>query len=113
MKAIPSAAICNFFYFFFIIYAIIFSLALLSIIGVVISPKLYKAISVPTSASLIGTTVLAGTQMLFFYLICSRSLLEVKESKEGFLVVDAKEPTEETEKVKEKFANMKKNNMHK
>ena len=108
MKAIPSATICNFFYVFFVIYAIIFSLALLSIIGVVISPKLYKAISVPTSASLIVSTVLAGTQMLFFYLICSRSLLEVKQSKEGFLVVDATLPTKETEKVKEKFSDMKK-----
>ena len=111
MKAIPSTTICNFFYVFFVLYAVIFSLALLSILGVVISPKLYKAISVPTSASLVASTVIAGTQMLFFYLICSRSLLEVQQSKEGFLVVDAKEPTEETEEVKEKFANMKKKMM--
>ena len=86
MKAIPSSTICNFFYFFFVLYAIILGISVLGFVGVAVSPKLSKALSVPNTMSLLLVSVLAATQMLFFYLICSRSLLEVKETREGFVV---------------------------
>ena len=99
MKAIPSASICNFFYFFFVVYAVILALAVLGFVGIAVSPKLSKALSVPNSLGLTVGVLVAGTQMLFFYLICSRSLLEVKPTtKEGFVVVEAKEPASKHEK---------------
>jgi hypothetical protein len=92
MKAIPSSSICNFFYFFFVLYALIAVLGLMGFVGIALSPKLLKVLTVPSSLSMIIGIVLAGTQALFFYLICSRSLLEVKQTKEGFLVLDAADP---------------------
>lgn len=84
MNSIPSDAICNFFYFFFVIYAGIFVLSVLALGGIFASPKLSKLISMPnTVGALIGLTI-AGTQVLFFYLICSRGLLEVRKTSEGF-----------------------------
>ena len=107
MKAIPSSTICNFFYFFFVLYAIILALSVLGFIGIAVSPRLSKALSVPNSLGLAVGVLLAGTQMLFFYLICSRSLLEVTKTREGFFV-EAKKPTEEDEQKKEAFEDMKK-----
>lgn len=99
MKAIPSATICNFFYIFFVLYAIILALAVLGFAGIAVSSKLSKALSVPNSLGLTVGILLAGTQMLFFYLICSRSLLEVKPTqKEGFVVIEAKAPADKREK---------------
>ena len=86
MKAIPSSTICNFFYFFFVLYAVILAVSVLGFAGIAVSPKLSKALSAPNTMSLLLVSVVAATQMLFFYLICSRSLLEVKHTKEGFVV---------------------------
>ena len=84
MNAIPSDVICNFFYFFFVIYAGIFVLGIVGMAGIFASTKLRKFISLPdTIGALIGLTI-AGTQVLFFYLICSRGLLEVRKTSEGF-----------------------------
>jgi len=107
MKAIPSATICNFFYFFFVLYAVILALSVLGFVGIALSPKLSKALSVPNSLGVALGVVIVATQMLFFYLICSRSLLQVVKTKEGFFV-DATETSEEEEGVKEAFADMKK-----
>jgi hypothetical protein len=62
---------------------------------------------VPNTLGLALSIALAGTQMLFFYLICSRSLLEVTKTREGFFV-EAKKPTEADEQKKEAFEDMKK-----
>ena len=84
MNSIPSDVICNFFYFFFVIYAVIFVLGVVGMVGIFASPKLSKMMSVPTAIGpMIGLT-LAGVQVLFFYLICSRGLLEVNKTSEGF-----------------------------
>jgi hypothetical protein len=107
MKAIPSSTICNFFYFFFVLYALILSLAVLGFVGIAVIPRLSKALSVPNTLGLALSIAVAGTQMLFFYLICSRSLLEVTKTREGFFV-EAKKPTEEDEEKKEAFEDMKK-----
>jgi hypothetical protein len=107
MKAIPSSTICNFFYVFFVLYAVILALAVLGFVGIAVSPKLSKALSVPNSLGLTVGALLAGTQMLFFYLICSRSLLEVTKTREGFFV-EATKPTKADEQKKEAFEDMKK-----
>lgn len=75
MKKIPSTAICNFFYFFFVVYAILFVLSLVTVIGTAMSVKVTTPMMFPLLANSIITSVIGGTMMLFYYLICDRALL--------------------------------------
>jgi len=75
MKKIPSSAICNFFYFFFVVYAIIFVLSVVTVIGTALSVKVTTPMMFPLLANGILTSVIGGTMMLFYYLICDRALL--------------------------------------
>jgi hypothetical protein len=70
MKSIPNNVVCNFFYAFFIVYAVIAVLTFLSAIAV--SKKMGVAFGIfGLLVSLVPTTM-----MLFFYLICDRALLK-------------------------------------
>lgn len=79
MKNIPSETVCNFFYVFFVIYAVIFALSILAIVGTLVTMKI-----TPVSIALLthGTvsSLIGGTAMLFFYLICDRALLTKKRA---------------------------------
>jgi len=74
MKQISSNTICNFFYVFFIVYAFIFVLSVISVIGTAISVKT-TPMSMAILANGIITSLIGGTAMLFYYLICDRALL--------------------------------------
>lgn len=82
MKAIPSASVCNFFYAFFVIYAVLFALSVLVTIGVIGAFKLKGATGLALGAQAIITTALGGTMMLFYYLICDRALLTEQAPKQ-------------------------------
>lgn len=75
MAAIPSTLVCNFYYAFFIIYAIIFGLTVLSFIGILFLAKGNKMIQITSGIQMLIAVALAGTAVLFNYLICSRALL--------------------------------------
>jgi len=75
MKQIPSSTICNFFYFFFVVYAIIFTLSIISVIGTAMSAKANTPLLMSLLANSILTSLIGGTMMLFYYLICDRALL--------------------------------------
>lgn len=75
MKQIPSSTICNFFYFFFVVYAIIFTLSIISVIGTALSAKASTPLLMSLLANGILTSLIGGTMMLFYYLICDRALL--------------------------------------
>ena len=75
MKKIPSTAICNFFYFFFVVYAIIFTLSIITVIGTALSAKVTTPLLMSLLANGILTSLIGGTMMLFYYLICDRALL--------------------------------------
>jgi len=85
-NAIPSNAICNFFYAFFVVYAILFVLASVStLVSLFYIKKLgFSGMSLAFQGLLFGA--LAATQSLFFYLMCDRSLLAntIKQTSEGF-----------------------------
>ena len=87
MKQIPNAAICNFFYFFFIIYAIVFTLSVITVIGTALSMKVSSPMMFPLLANGILTSVIGGTMMLFYYLICDRALIakDVKKQQQQHL----------------------------
>jgi hypothetical protein len=75
MKQISSSTICNFFYFFFVVYAIIFTLSIISVIGTALSAKASTPLLMSLLANGILTSLIGGTMMLFYYLICDRALL--------------------------------------
>jgi hypothetical protein len=75
MKNISSTSICNFFYFFFVVYAVIFVLSLLTVVGTALSVKVTAPMMFPLLANSILMTLIGGTMMLFHYLICDRALL--------------------------------------
>jgi len=82
MKQIPSSAICNFFYFFFVVYAIIFTLSIISVIATALTAKLSTPLMMALLANGIITSLIGGTMMLFYYLICDRALLAKPQKAE-------------------------------
>ena len=81
MKKIPSESICTFFYAFFVIYAVIAVLALVATIGIFGIAKKLGGYGIGAGIGYLFAMVLAGTQALFFYLICDRALLAKPEQK--------------------------------
>ena len=75
-KQIPSSTVCNFFYIFFVVYAILAVLSLIGTIGLFGLSKKLGGAGIGAGIGYLLMTVLAGTQALFFYLICDRSLLK-------------------------------------
>lgn len=73
-KRIPSWAMCNWFYTFFVINAIVLALLVSAILYALVSRTAMKMITVPHAFMALIQLTIAGTNMLFFYLICDRSL---------------------------------------
>ena len=88
-KSIPSKFICDVYYFFFVIYAIIAVLSLVGTVGIVFAAKLPKALAVSVGfQGVIGGSI-SAVLALYMYLICDRALLSRKEAfaekkKEGY-----------------------------
>ncbi len=80
-KAIPSESVCNFFYGFFVLYAVILVLSVLTVFGIFNFGKNMGNFGLVVGLQGIITSLLAGTMMLFYYLVCDRALLAGK-SKE-------------------------------
>ena len=80
-KGISSETVCTFFYVFFIIYAILFGLALLGVVAVALNMKKMGAAGLPLTIQAVLTAGIGGTAMLFYYLICDRALLGGKASE--------------------------------
>lgn len=76
MATIPNTLICNFYYTFFIVYAIILGLTVFSFIGILFMAKGNKIIQITSGIQMLIAVALAGTAVLFNYLICSRALLK-------------------------------------
>ena len=74
-KAISNETVCTFFYVFFIIYAVLFGLALLGVVAVALNMKKIGAAGLPLTIQAVVTAGIGGTAMLFYYLICDRALL--------------------------------------
>jgi len=75
MKAITNTTVCNFFYFWFVFYAILLILAIITTIGSVFVAKKLGWAGVALSAQAIITSLLAGSFAMFYYIICDRALL--------------------------------------
>jgi hypothetical protein len=74
-KQIPSDVICNTYYGFFIVYAIMGAITLLGTIGILSYFKMPKFMAVSYGFYGLLVAVLAFVMSLFQYLVCSRALL--------------------------------------
>ncbi len=82
-KSISSDLICNYFYVFFVIYAVIAVVTFIATIGIFGFAKKLGMYGVASGVGYLFGTLIAGTQALFFYLICDRAL--ITKVAEGFL----------------------------
>lgn len=85
-RQIPSSTICNFFYAFFVIYAVLFVLSILATVGAFSFTKKLGAAGIAMGIQGLIMTAIGGAMMLFYYLICDRALLAkaAVEMKETF-----------------------------
>ncbi len=86
MKKIPSEVVCNFFYAFFIVYAVIAALTFVSAIGLFGATKKMGKAGIFMGIFGLLVSLIPVTMMLFFYLICNRALV----GQEGFAEHDKK-----------------------
>jgi predicted small integral membrane protein len=84
-KQISSNFVCTTYYYIFIVYAVLAALALIGTIGILVSFKLPKGLSVAIGFQGLLTASIASVLALFQYLVCSRALLgeEVVTVKKG------------------------------
>ena len=81
MQKISNATVCNFFYAWFVVYAVIFVLAFLSLIGTSFLVKKMGPAGIALSVQAVITTLIAGSFMMFYYIICNRALLPLMNAK--------------------------------
>ena len=74
MKQISSQTVCDFFYAFFITYATLLVLLIVSGGYLALYAKLPKGMELPVLVGYIVVVTIAVVEVLFFYIICDRSL---------------------------------------
>jgi len=80
MKKISSNTICNTYYVIYWIYLAVAVLAFVGTIGILVSYKLPRGLSVGIGFQGLLTASIAATLALFQYLVCSRALLGGSQS---------------------------------
>ena len=73
-KNISSKTVCDFFYVFFIIYAILAGIAVISMLVTVFALKLPKGLMIASIFTNLLILAVSGTTALFHYLVCTRAL---------------------------------------
>jgi hypothetical protein len=85
MDKIPNYAICNFFYAFYVVYAVIFALSVLHIVYIFVVVKKFDLSNGIMLGSGFFTMALALVLTLFHYLVCDRALIHKSvKDVEGF-----------------------------
>jgi len=72
---VPSSVVCNWFYSFFIVYAVLTGLIVVALVYMLFFGRslMNTMLSMRFFTAVLGL-VFSGTNMLFFYIICKRSL---------------------------------------
>ena len=81
MQQISNATVCNFFYAWFVVYAVFFVLAILSLIGTFVAVKKMGPAGIALGVNATLTTLIAGSFMMFYYIICDRALMPLMNAK--------------------------------
>ncbi len=71
---IPSAVICNYFYVFFVIFAVWAALSLLGGVWIFATTKMSVGLLVGVIFNILLSFGISATSALFLYLICERAL---------------------------------------
>ncbi len=82
MKKISSETVCNFFYVFFVAYAVLAALMILTLVAGLTVMKKAGGLGVLVGIQGLITFGIATVFMLFYYIICDRALLAGKATKE-------------------------------
>ncbi len=83
MKQISSESVCNFFYIFFVVYAVIFVLSLVAMVGTLFNMKKMGSAGVFMALQAVIVTAIPGVMMMFYYIICDRALLGKQNEESG------------------------------
>ena len=83
MKEISSETVCNFFYVFFIVYAVLFALSFVALIGTLFSLKKLGGAGLFMAIQGMIITAIPGVMMMFYYIICDRALLGKQSEESG------------------------------
>ena len=78
MKNIPNWALCNWFYMFFLANVVVAAMIVLSLVYVLITHKGLRHMTPATIFLALLQLSVAGTNALFYYIICDRSLNPTK-----------------------------------
>jgi uncharacterized membrane protein YcgQ (UPF0703/DUF1980 family) len=107
MDQIPNYAICNFFYAFYVVYAVIFALSVLHIVYIFAVVKKFDLSHGIMLGSGFFTMALALVLTLFHYLVCDRALIhKTVKDVEGFVGgKGSSAPTTTTAKASAKGSN--------
>jgi len=82
MQSISNESVCGFFYGWFIVYAVFFALALLLVVGTFFTAKKLGAAGIAMGLQSVLTMLIAGSFMMFHYMVCDRALLGAKAPKQ-------------------------------
>jgi hypothetical protein len=83
MKQISSKSVCDFFYIFFIIYAVLFAFSVVAAIATVFNMKKLGAAGLFMAIQGLIITAIPGIMMMFYYIICDRALLANQDETSG------------------------------
>ena len=81
MQKISNKAVCNFFYFWFVLYAVFATLALFLVVGTFFTAKKLGAAGIAMGLQSVLTFAIATSFMAFYYMICDRALLPLAAEK--------------------------------
>jgi hypothetical protein len=76
-KQIPSSTICNWYYLLFVINVVVFALLIISIVILAVSRGTKGGAFIVQFLTNLVLAVFAGTNSLFYYLMCDRALKPV------------------------------------
>ena len=74
-RNIPSSTICNFFYAFYVAYVVLFIIAAVTTVIAFFHMKKLGLTGVMLAVQGLVVSGIAGTMMLFNYLVCDRALI--------------------------------------
>jgi len=84
VKSIPSGTVCNWFYVFFWIYAVLAVLTVVVGSGLLGSSKMPLGMKLGVGFGYFLALVIMAVHFLFIYVVCDRGLLVGTTGKEGF-----------------------------
>lgn len=87
MKQISSKSVCDFFYVFFIVYAVLFAFSVVAAIATLFNMKKLGAAGFFMAIQGIIITAIPGIMMMFYYIICDRALLAEPSGKVNQMMV--------------------------